>query len=123
VRRDGRGASTSAHGKRGEDRACQYLRALGYRIVERNFRCKLGELDIIARDGSTLVFTEVRSRTDSRHGTPLETVTWPKQRRIAQVASYYLSVRQPRFDTCRFDVVGITGENIEHVKDAFRLGP
>jgi putative endonuclease len=122
VRRDGRGASTSARGKRGEDRACQYLRALGYRIVERNFRCKLGELDIIAQDGSTLIFTEVRSRTDSRHGTPLETVTWLKQRRIAQVASYYLSVRQPRFETCRFDVVGITGDAIEHVKDAFRLG-
>lgn len=116
------GASTSARGKQGEDRACEYLRALGYRVVERNFRCKLGELDIIARDGSTLVFTEVRSRAHSRHGTPLETVTGPKQRRIARVASYYLSIRRPGFEACRFDVVGITGDDIEHIKDAFRLG-
>lgn len=122
-----RGASTSARGKRGEDRACEYLRALGYHIIERNFRCRLGELDIIARDGNTLVFAEVRTRTHARHGSPLETVGGPKQRRIARVASYYLSVRRPRLDTCRFDVVGITGEHvehihIEHIKDAFRLG-
>lgn len=126
MRRGTRGASTVARGKQGEERACEHLRALGYRIVERNFRCKLGELDIIARDGATLVFIEVRSRADSRHGTPLETVTGPKQRRIVQVASYYLSTRRPRFDACRFDVVGITGDDIEHgiehIRDAFRLG-
>lgn len=114
--------STSARGRHGEDRACEYLRSLGYRIVERNFRCRLGEIDIVTNDGRTLVFVEVRTRTSGRHGSALETVTGPKQHRIARVASYYLSMRRPRYDACRFDVVGITANEIEHVKDAFRLG-
>jgi putative endonuclease len=114
--------STSARGKRGEDRAVEYLRGLGYRVVERNFRCKLGEIDVIARDGRSLVFVEVRTRADGRRGSALETVTGPKQRRIARVASYYLMVRRPTFEACRFDVVGITGAHIQHIKDAFRVG-
>lgn len=114
--------STSARGKQGEDRAVHHLRGLGYHILERNFRCRLGELDVIAQDGSTLVFAEVRTRAHDRHGDALETVTPTKQRRIARVASYYLSIRRPTFTACRFDVVGITGEQITHIKDAFRIG-
>lgn len=119
-----RGTSTSARGKRGEDRAASHLRGLGYHIIERNFRCKLGELDIIARarDARTLVFVEVRTRAHGRRGSAIDTVTAPKQRRIARVASYYLCVRRPAFDRCRFDVIGITGDRIEHIEDAFRIG-
>jgi putative endonuclease len=106
-------------GARGEDRAVAHLRALGYHIVERNYRCKLGELDIIARDGDTLVFVEVRTRKSARYGTALETVSPAKQRTIARVAQHYLLRQPPR--ACRFDVIGITADELTHIVDAFRL--
>lgn len=92
------------------------------RIIERNFRCRLGEIDIIARDGDALVFVEVRSRRSSSHGHPLETVRAAKQQRLARVATFYLSTRRPSFETCRFDIIGIVGDRLQHVRDAFRLG-
>ena len=98
------------------------LRERGYLVVERNYRCKLGEIDIVARDGETLVFVEVRSRSDGERGSALETVTAAKQRRIARVAEHYLAARRPEFRECRFDVVGITAGDLELVRDAFRLG-
>lgn len=117
-----RSASTRDQGQRGEERAVEHLLDRGYSVVERNFRCRLGEIDIIARDGDALVFVEVRTRTDGRRGTALETVTPAKQRRIARVAEVYLSMRRQHAAACRFDVVGITGEQVELVRDAFRLG-
>lgn len=114
--------STTARGKRGEDLAVAELRRRGYRIVERNYRCKRGEIDIIAREGSALVFVEVRSRADGNQGSAVETVTAAKQGKVARVAATYLAERQPVFDECRFDVVGITGGAITVIKDAFRLG-
>lgn len=117
-------ARTSTHqqGRFGEERAVEYLRARGYSVIERNFRCRVGEIDIVARDGDTLVFVEVRTRTDGRRGTALEAVTPAKQRRVAQVAEVYLTMRRLHAAVCRFDVVGITGERVELVRDAFRLG-
>jgi putative endonuclease len=98
------------------------LRAHGYLVVERNFRCRQGEIDVVARDGGdTLVFVEVRTRADAEHGTALETVRSTKQRRIADAAAYYLTVRRPAFTRCRFDVLAITGEEVVLIKDAFRL--
>jgi putative endonuclease len=117
-----RSLSTHAQGQRGEDRAVEYLRDRGYSVIERNFRCRLGEIDIVARDGDTLVFVEVRTRTDGRCGTALETITPAKQRRIARVAEFYLTARRAHGAACRFDVIGITGEQVELVRDAFRLG-
>lgn len=117
-----RPASTHSAGRRGEDRAVAFLRASGYRILERNFRCKLGELDIIARDGDALVFVEVRTRSHGRQGSALEAVSAAKQRQVVRVASYYLASRRMESAPCRFDVVGITGERIELVRDAFRIG-
>lgn len=114
--------STSERGRANEDRASRVLEERGYRIVERNYRCKLGEIDLVARDGETLVFVEVRSRSRGDRGTALDTVTPAKQQRIARVAQHYLAVRRPAFGACRFDVVGITGGRVEVVKDAFRLG-
>jgi putative endonuclease len=115
-----RGESRSARGKRAEDRAAAHLRAQGYRIVERNFRCRAGELDIVARDGDTLVFVEVRSRARGHRGDALETVTRAKQTQLIRVARVYLAMQRPAFRSCRFDVVGITAGAITLIRDAFR---
>jgi putative endonuclease len=116
------GDHTRARGRIGEELAVEYLREQGYRIVARNFRCRVGELDIVAMDGDALVFVEVRSKRSARHGTPAETVNAAKQHRLARVAGVYLSRRRPRFDSCRFDVIGITDGRVQHIRDAFRLG-
>jgi putative endonuclease len=109
-------------GASGEDRAADALYRAGYRIVERNYRCKVGELDIVARDGSTLVFVEVRSRRSGEYGSALTAVGWRKQAKVSRVASFYIAARRPTFATARFDVVAITGDQVEVIKDAWRLG-
>ncbi len=109
-------------GRRGEEMAAKELVRQGYRILHRNYRCRSGELDLVAMDGDSLVFVEVRRRSSGRYGSALETISYSKQRQIARVANYYLATKQPRFRNCRFDVVGITGEELVVVKDAFRLG-
>jgi len=124
--RRGRGAgsattTTTGRGRSGEDRAAALLIDRGYAIVERNYRCRVGELDLVARDGDTLVFVEVRSRADGAHGSALDTVGGAKQRRIARVAAHYLAARHPTARACRFDVVGITGDDVVLVQDAFRV--
>ena len=116
------GPTTTERGQDGESRALRFLRARGYRIVETNFRCRMGEIDIVARHGRTLVFVEVRTRSSARFGRASETVTRAKQRTIARVAQYYMNVRQPRFDECRFDVIDITAGDLQLLEDAFRLG-
>jgi putative endonuclease len=110
-----------AQGAVAERDAAQLLSAAGYEIVERNFRCKAGELDIIARDDGVLVFVEVRSRSDDEHGRAAEMVQRRKQRRVIRVARYYLAAAAPAFERCRFDVVAITGDEVELFKDAFRV--
>ena len=95
-------------GRASEDRAVAELRRRGYHILERNFRCALGELDIIARDGDTLVFVEVRARSHGRYGQASETVGPRKQRKLIQLATLYLASRDLAYDECRFDVVSIT---------------
>jgi putative endonuclease len=114
--------STVERGGRAERLAVRELERRGYRIVERNFRCHTGELDAVAFDGSCLVFVEIRSRRTDRHGSALEAVGRAKQLQVSRVAAIYLAMRKPKFDTCRFDVVGITGDKIEVVQDAWRLG-
>ena len=115
-------ATTIERGNDGEARAVAYLLRAGMRVVERNFRSKLGELDIIARDRGTLVFVEVRTRGDSQHGNAVETVNVHKQRKVTRVAWSYIAKRRPHFVTARFDVIGITGDELVHVRDAWRLG-
>ena len=90
-------------------------------IVERNYRCALGEIDVVARDGDTLVFVEIRTRSRADRGTALETVRAGKQRRIARVAQHYLIARKPKARAMRFDVIGITADDVVHVRDAFRV--
>lgn len=111
-------------GTLGEDTACCYLQAQGLILLTRNYRCRLGELDLIMRDGASVVFVEVRSRTSTRFAHPAETVTRPKQRRLIRAAAHYL--QKSRLDApCRFDVVAITygGDEpvVEWIRDAFQV--
>jgi putative endonuclease len=112
---------TRSAGQGGETRATALLTREGYTIVERNYRCSLGELDIIARDGDVLAFVEVRSRADDSHGHAAEMVTRDKQHKVTRVAECYLLDRRPRDERMRFDVVAITGDDIALIKDAWRL--
>lgn len=108
-------------GRVNERRAEEALVRRGYRIVERNFRGRMGELDLVAYDGDILVFVEVRSRRSSEHGGALAALTPAKLRQVARVAALYLAARRPTFSTCRFDVVAITGDTLTLIPDAFRL--
>ncbi|HET9624731.1 MAG TPA: YraN family protein [Kofleriaceae bacterium] len=108
-------------GASAEAEAVRLLVASGYRIVARNFRCKLGELDVVARDGDVLVFVEVRSRADAEHGDAALMIGRAKQRQVARVAAFYLGAVRPAFDECRFDVVAITAGVPRLFKDAFRV--
>lgn len=114
--------TTIARGNAGEDRAAAHLQRIGMGVIERNFKTRLGELDIIAREGPTLVFVEVRMRSTTTFGNAVEMVNHNKQRRVSRIAWQYIKVRRPRFETARFDVVGITAGDLVHIKDAWRLG-
>ena len=113
-------------GNFGEERAARYLRRRGYRIVERNFRCRQGEIDIIAEKRGYLVFVEVKLRKDERFAEAREFVNAAKQRRILSAAQLYLSAHpdwdlQPRFDV--LEIYAPQGERgrlrIHHIEDAF----
>ncbi len=108
-------------GANAESVATRALSRAGYQIVERNYRCKAGELDIIARDGAILAFVEVRSRADAEHGHAAEMVTVAKRRQVARIAAHYLALVRPEIDQVRFDVVAITGDAVDVIKDAWRL--
>ena len=112
--------STIERGANAESLATELLVREGYHIVERNFRCKSGELDIIARDGEILCFIEVRSRATDEHGNAAETVTHAKRRQVSRVALHYIAQRNPSFDRSRYDVVAITGDRVDLIRDAWR---
>lgn len=102
-----------------EKKAAEYLKASGCSICEMNYRCRFGEIDMIARDGKYLVFTEVKYRSDTGKGLPQEAVDYRKQRKISRVADYYLMCKHMMGLPCRFDVIAILGEDIQWLKDAF----
>lgn len=91
----------------GEDLAARALQDRGYAILERRYRTNRGEIDIVAQDGETLVFVEVKARADQEFGSAAECVTSAKQRRVARMAVEYLAVHQLKDRACRFDVVAI----------------
>jgi putative endonuclease len=112
--------TTTARGREAEALAAQYLECYGARVVERNFRIRGGEIDLICRDGKVLVFVEVRLRTRSDFGGAAASITTSKQRRIILAAQHYL-LGKPDCD-CRFDCVLLDGLNtnrIEWIKNAF----
>ena len=113
-------------GGNGEDIAAAFLRDLGYVILTRNFRKRFGEIDIIAEEGDTLVFVEVKTRSSAAFGSPLEAVDARKQRRMARAALAYLGSRKLHDRPARFDVVAVHLQprekpRIEHVRNAFDL--
>jgi len=112
-------------GRSGEDAAAALLRKEKFSILQRNYRTRLGEIDIIAEEEDVLCFIEVKTRRSSATGIPLEAVTPRKQRQIAKVAAVYLDRYHPQGKNCRFDVVSITDRDgraeAEIVRDAFRL--
>jgi len=94
-------------GRKGEQMAADALCERGYRIVERNFRCRYGEIDLIAEERDDLVFVEVKTRRGSAFGRPEEAVTLTKRRKLAEVASYYLDLHAEGDRSWRIDVVAI----------------
>ena len=109
-------------GSAGEEMACRFLEERGLRILERNFRCRAGEIDLIAMDGNVLVFAEVKYRRSPEERFALEAVNAAKQRRITRSALVYMMLRGVSSQTpCRFDVIGIAGRKLFHIKDAFGI--
>jgi len=112
-------------GRRGEEVAFRFLKKKGYRIIEKNYACKMGEMDIIAKEKDTLVFIEVKTRTSALFGPPQLAVNFSKQRQLSKVALNYLKEKRLEDVKARFDVVAIflggKEEEIELIKDAFDL--
>jgi putative endonuclease len=110
-------------GARGESLACGHLAAQGFAILERNYRCRSGEVDVVARDGETTVFVEVKERSGSDHGEGYEAVTFGKRRRIIRAARLFAASRGLTESPLRFDVISIdwsTGvPRIRHDRGAF----
>lgn len=127
----GRGAATTtlsdrkAIGQQAEAAACAFLEAKGLRLLQRNYLCRFGEIDLIMRDKSKLVFIEVRCRKPSIFGTAIDTVVHSKQQKLIKTALCYLRENRLSADlACRFDVVGVTPAGrelqIQWIQDAFQ---
>jgi putative endonuclease len=113
-----------AVGRAGEEAAVQYLCQQGYHVLERNYRCRFGEIDLIARDGSTLAFIEVKTRRSQTFGPAAAAVTREKQRNLVKASQVYLTQKRKADEFCRFDVVTIELDaqtpRIELIKNAFQ---
>ncbi|MBQ0146710.1 MAG: YraN family protein [Lachnospiraceae bacterium] len=107
-------------GSQYEDIACSFLTDSGMKVIQRNYRIRTGEIDIVAMDGRTVVFVEVKYRGNSHAGTALEAVSAAKRKQIIRVARYYLySHHIPETVNVRFDCVGIDGHEVKYVRNAF----
>lgn len=113
-------------GSYGENLACEYLLDIKHKILARNFRSKLGEIDIITFFNNMIIFTEVKSRYTNSYGSPMESVTYYKQKLIIKLSSYYILINKLNDYNIRYDVIEIffnkSNQNftINHIKDAFR---
>ena len=101
------GSFRSSLGERGETAACGFLEAQGYKILEKNYKCKLGEIDVITRRQGRLAFVEIKTRTSTQFGTPQEAVNLQKQEKIFKVAQWYLKEKKILKSPIAFDVVAI----------------
>ena len=113
-------------GEQGESIACEELEKRGYVVLERRYRTRFGEIDVIASDQGTIVFVEVKTKTDCSFSDPVESVTQQKQRRLVSMAEQYVAYKQLDTMPCRFDVVAVDASvaplRITIYKDAFRPG-
>jgi len=114
--------STREKGLQGEERACAHLISRGYRILTRNYTRRIGEIDIIAEKDGILVFVEVRSRGPGRYGYPLASIDRRKRRRIVRTAEDFMVRKELTMRSARFDVIAITGAELEHIEGAFVKG-
>lgn len=122
-----RGAATAGAGRAGEAAAARHLEAKGHRVLERGFRTRNGEIDLVTRDGDTIVFVEVKTRSGTAHGRPAEAVGPRKRSRLLRAARHWLHRRGAGESPCRFDVVEVlsrpgAADLVEHLPDAFREG-
>ncbi len=120
----GRLRGVAERGVAGEDLACRHLEAAGFLILERNYRCRSGEVDVVARDGESTVFVEVKERHGASHGEGHEAVTFGKRRRIIRAARLYAAAHGLSEEPIRFDVISIDwqdaeGARIRHDRGAF----
>lgn len=106
-----------------ETRAVLELEKSGYRILQKNFRCRIGEIDIIAWHQGYLVFIEVKYRKNAKAGYAAEAVTWKKQQIISRVADYYIKAHCRKIPACRFDVAALDGEQLTIYENAFEYIP
>jgi len=111
--------STHVIGQQAEDQAARFLAKRGLLVLMRNFRCRGGEIDLVCRDGQTIVFVEVRLRRSADYGGAGASITSTKQRRIILAAQHYLAAQKKSDADCRFDCVLLDGEAIEWICDAF----
>lgn len=117
-----------ARGKAGEDEAVRWLEAQGYEVLARNVVNHGGEIDVVARDGATVCFLEIKARQGDRHGLAIEAVGFAKQRRLSRAAALYLTSRGWHGRPCRFDVLGLDleregGWRYTLVRNAFPYNP
>lgn len=112
--------SSKAIGLHYEERAVRYLKEHGYSMLARNYRCRKGEIDIVAKEEEYLCFIEVKYRTEGTFGGALSAVNLKKQQRISNTALFYLMEYGYTDDTpCRFDVLGVTADHVELIRNAF----
>lgn len=112
--------NTRKQGNIGEDIAVAHLKKHGYKILQRNFSCQFGEVDIVAQQEDYIVFVEVKSRSNTSFGMPREAVDWRKQQRIVNCASLWLTAKRKVGSPVRFDVVEVLDGNVNVLVDAFR---
>ena len=120
-----KGTSTKEKGQEGERIAVRFLERRGFRILERNYRNRLGEIDIVAEDKGVLVFVEVRTLTESARHAPEETIQWKKKQRLSRTALVYVQHKGLEDLPARFDVVAVTfaqgRSTVRHIPDAFEI--
>ena len=116
---------SSKIGREGEALAVAYLKKKGYRIIERNYSCRLGEIDIVAMDRKTICFVEVKTRSSDGYDRPEVSVHKDKQRKVSRVALWFLKDKRLGDTRARFDVLAITrrgdSNQVHHIKNAFEL--
>jgi len=110
-------------GKQAENLACHYLQKKGFSLLQANYLCNQGEIDLVMKDNDQLVFVEVRYRKNNHFGSGAETVDSRKQRKLISAANHYLTTNKKHHSACRFDVISISGklcqENIHWINNAF----
>lgn len=117
--------ATKKLGNTGENLAANFLENHGYKILEKNYRIRTAEIDIIAESGGVIVFVEVKTRSNIRHGLPAEAVNFRKQKKIIEAASVFLQDEKYCNCACRFDVIEIISEGkffrVNHIENAFEV--